>query len=189
MKSNFSYKLERLRNPTAAGTKDINILLPQQAERPHLLTLRELRRVVGQSCIEMYVARVKIGMEARGVVKRGLYYPPRIAGMASVIFYRVPTGLIAFIEEFTVDEAFRGRGIGVALIQKLIARAKAKKAKHISTYTNPKRFAANAVYQKLGFFKKETNFYRINLVLPKPSSKKEILKIKNFQLRRNKHVA
>ena len=48
--------------------------------------------------------------------------------------------------------------------------ARKKKAKHISLYTNPKRIAANAMYQEIGFFKKDTNYYRINLLLPKPTS-------------------
>jgi len=155
------FKLGKLTKPSADDLLGINRLLPYQAQRPRLLSLRELKRVVSQDCIETYVARVG----------------GNIVGMASVIFYWVPTGLIAFIEEFTVDPNFQGRGIGSALIKKLIGRAKARRAKHISTYTNPKRIAANAVYQKLGFFKKETNFYRINLFLPKPSSKRAIKKV------------
>lgn len=161
--------LEKLKNPTRKDVRDINILLPQQADKPHLLTLPGLKRVVRQDCISMYVARVTVGTQRP------------IVGMASVIFYRVPTGLIAFIEEFTVDEHFRGRKIGSRLIEQLIREAKVRKAKHISTYTNPARLAANAVYQKFGFFKKETNFYRINLFLPTPSGKKEIAKVAKYK--------
>lgn len=160
-----SCKIEQLKKPSKLDLKGINRLLPQQADKPHLLNMRELRRVTEQDCIEMYVARS--GNE--------------IAGMASVIFYWVPTGLIAFIEEFTVDRNFRGWGMGVALINKLIERAVARDAKHISTYTNPSRIAANAVYQKLGFFNKETNFYRINIKLPKPSNKKAVESALNYK--------
>ena len=150
-------KIERLIKPVKGDVLDINELLVIQADKPHFLNLRELKRVSSQDCIELYAARLKIGKKNK------------IVGMASVVFYWVPTGLIAFIEEFTVNPDFQGRGIGKKLINILIASAKKKKAKHISTYTNPKRLAANAIYQKMGFFKKETNFYRINLFLPKPS--------------------
>ncbi|TSC78282.1 MAG: streptothricin acetyltransferase [Parcubacteria group bacterium Gr01-1014_33] len=165
MKTKRRIKIEWLPHPTQNDVGDINMLLPQQADKPHLLTLRELKRVVNQECIRMAVARTSVGGR------------DAIVGMASLVLYWVPTGLIAFIEEFTVDEHFRGHGIGSQLIQKLIQTARAVRAKHISTYTNPKRIAANAVYQKFGFFQKETNFYRINLFLPKPSRAKKIQKI------------
>lgn len=167
-------QIQRLLKPTIKDLACINMLLPLQADKPRLLKLNELKRVTGQDCIEMYVAR-----------EDALKGSP-IVGMASVVFYWVPTGLISFIEEFTVDDNFQGRGIGKKLINALIASAKKKKAKHISTYTNPKRIAANAVYQKLEFFKKETCFYRINLFLPKPSVRKAVSKIEFLRKERAK---
>lgn len=164
--------IERLKKAVKKDVMDINALLPAQADRPHFLSLKELVRVLKQESIEMYVVRAKTGRENA------------IVGMASIVFYFVPTGLISFIEELTVDEAFRGQKLGARLVSKLIERAKVRKAKHISTYTNPKRIAANAVYQKLGFFRKETNFYRINLLLPKPSSKKAIANVLRYKKER-----
>ena len=169
MRSKLTYTIERLTAPAPEDLREINVLLPQQADKPRLLTLKELARVASQQCLFMFVARTRIG-ERNAIV-----------GMASLVLYAVPTGLIAFIEELTVDENFRGHKIGTKLIQKLIDTARRYRAKHISTYTNPKRAAANAVYRRLGFFRKETNFYRINLFLPKPSSPKEIEKIRAFQ--------
>jgi len=81
-----------------------------------------------------------------------------------------------------VDELFRGKGIGKKLIHKLIDIARKKKAKHISLYTNTKRVAANVMYQEMGFFKKDANYYRINLLLPKPARAKTI---ENNIMRRN----
>ena len=57
----MNIKIQRLKAPEIGDVRDINILLPQQADKPHLLTLKELRRVTAQSCIEIYVARAKIG--------------------------------------------------------------------------------------------------------------------------------
>ena len=169
MNKKIKFKIERLIKSTAYDLRGINILLPQQADKPRLLNMAELKRVLDQKCIRMYVARTQI----RGKTT--------IVGMGSVILYWVPTGLIAFIEELTVDEHFRGHKLGFRIVERLIKDAKESKAKHISTYTNPKRLAANAIYKKLGFFKKETNFYRINIHLPKPTAKKAINNILKYQ--------
>ena len=170
--NNIKVKIERLKNPTQDDVKDINILLPQQARLPRFLNLKELKRVTGQDFFHLYVARAKIGNRSS------------IVGMGSVIFYWVPTGLISFIEELTVDEHFRGLKIGLRLVQKLVDDAKKKKAKHITTYTNFDRLAANGVYQRLNFFKKEANLYRMNIFLPKPSSKRAVNEIIRLQKKR-----
>lgn len=152
-------KVGILTKPTARDLIDINALISQIAERPHLLTMRELKRIVDQkkNC-RLVVMRDHIGKRI-GIV-----------GMATVTLTHIPTGLVALVEDVVVDEAFRGKGIGKKLIHALIAIAEKEKAKHISLYTNPKRAAANAMYQEIGFFKKETNYYRINLLLPKPAT-------------------
>ncbi len=151
-------KIEILKKPTAADLKDINALLPQIAQKPHLLSMRELKLVTNQDSCRLIVARD---------MKES-----RIAGMSALTSVYVPTGLITTIEDVVVDEKYRGKGIGRKLTQKMIDVAKKGRAKHISLTTNPAREAANAMYQKMGFFKKETNYYRINLFLPKPTKLK-----------------
>lgn len=158
--------IEILKRPTAKDVRDINILLPQIAQKPHFLSLGELKRITkqGDHC-NVVIARAKVGKERP------------IVGMATVTLTDVPTGRVAMVEDVIIDEAFRGYGLGRKLIDKLIFIADKKKAKHISLYTNVARIAANAMYQKMGFFKKEANYYRINLLLPKPNTKKEITRV------------
>lgn len=149
-------KIEILRRPTNKDLRDINLLLPQIAQKPHLLSIKELKLVTGQESCRLIVARDT--------------KESRLVGMSAVTLVYIPTGLITTIEDVVVDEKYRGMGIGRKLTQKMIDVAKGKRAKTISLTTNPAREAANAMYQKMGFFKKETNYYRINLYLPKPNS-------------------
>ncbi len=82
-----------------------------------------------------------------------------IVGAASLTVYRVPTGVRAIIEDVIVDESVRGRGTGEALVRGLLEIAKDKGAKGVSLTSNPKREAANRLYQRMGFKLRETNTY------------------------------
>ena len=83
----------------------------------------------------------------------------QIIGMLTLIVYRVPTGIRARIEDVVVDESLRGRGIAVELVQRALEIAREKGADGVALTSNPKREAANRLYQKVGFKKWETNVY------------------------------
>jgi len=82
-----------------------------------------------------------------------------IAGVLSLIIYRVPTGLRSIIEDVVVDEKKRRRGIGVALIRYAIELACEAGANGVSLTSNSQREAANQLYQSLGFELRKTNAY------------------------------
>lgn len=82
-----------------------------------------------------------------------------ILGAASVTVYRVPTGVRAVIEDVIVDGSARGRGIGEALARAALEIARQKGAAGVSLTSNPKREAANRLYLKMGFKRRETNAY------------------------------
>ena len=86
-----------------------------------------------------------------------------IYGMLSLVTCTLPTGKKALIEDLVVDNSVRGRGFGKMLLNKAIELAKNKELRHIDLTSNPLRKEANALYQKLGFKKRETNVYRIHL--------------------------
>jgi ADP-ribose pyrophosphatase YjhB (NUDIX family) len=65
----------------------------------------------------------------------------------------------AVVEDMIVDESQRGKGLGQKILLDLIAWAKAKGMNTIELTTNPKRIAANSLYQKVGFKLHETNHY------------------------------
>jgi len=86
-----------------------------------------------------------------------------IIGMAALTVFRVPSGLKAWIEDVVVDEAQRGKGIGQALTEACITHARTRGVSSIHLTSNPRRIAANKLYQKLGFQRHETNLYQLKL--------------------------
>jgi ribosomal protein S18 acetylase RimI-like enzyme len=87
----------------------------------------------------------------------------QIIGVLNLTVYYVPTGIRSIIEDVIVDESARGQKVGEQLMLKAIELAKAKGANHISLTSNPHRLAANRLYIKLGFTKRETNAYQLKL--------------------------
>ena len=86
-----------------------------------------------------------------------------IVGSLTLAFYRIPTGLKAWIEDVVVDESARGHGVGEALNLAAIDEARRRGAKNVSLTSRPSREAANRLYQRLGFEPHDTNLYRFNL--------------------------
>ena len=82
-----------------------------------------------------------------------------IVGALSLTVYRVPTGIRSIIEDVVVDESARGQGIGEALMRRAMEIAKEKGAAHITLTSNQKRDAANRLYIRMGFKRRETNAY------------------------------
>jgi ribosomal protein S18 acetylase RimI-like enzyme len=83
----------------------------------------------------------------------------RIIGALTLAVYRVPTGIRSIIEDVIVDESARGQGIGEALTRRALEIAKEAGAAHVTLTSNPRREAANRLYQRMGFAKRETNAY------------------------------
>lgn len=82
-----------------------------------------------------------------------------IAGMVTLIVYRVPSGVRAHIEDVVVDEELRGKGIGEALMRHALNVAREAGANGVALTANPRREAANRLYQRLGFKTWQTNLY------------------------------
>ncbi|MBN8581826.1 MAG: GNAT family N-acetyltransferase [Anaerolineae bacterium] len=87
----------------------------------------------------------------------------QIVGALTLTVYRVPTGIRSIIEDVIVDISARGQGIGDALMVRAIEIAKEKGASNITLTSNPLRVAANKLYLKMGFEKRETNAYQMKL--------------------------
>lgn len=68
-----------------------------------------------------------------------------------------------WIEDFVVEEKYRKKGIGTALIQAAHKQAKRSGFKNAVLTSRPSRVVANQYYKKLGYKEYETNVYKINL--------------------------
>ena len=126
---------------------EINRLLPQLSPSAKLLSEKELLIILNSKTNHILLAQDQ----------------ENICGMLTLVTYFIPTGKKALIEDVVVDKAWRGKGIGRMLIEKAIALAKNQEVKCIDLTSNPARVAANALYIKAGFVKRETNVYRYHL--------------------------
>ena len=122
-------------------------LIPQLSSSSPPPTAQELAEIVASPDSLLYLAR----------------HDGRIAGSLTLAFYRIPTGLKAWIEDVVVDESARGQGVGEALNNAAIDEARRRGAKHVSLTSRASRETANRLYQRLGFSPYETNVYRLTL--------------------------
>lgn len=83
----------------------------------------------------------------------------RIVACACLCIFHQPFSTDATIESVVVTSKMRGKGLGRKLMEHLIEEAARMKVDCIHLTSNPKREAANALYQKMGFERKETNCY------------------------------
>lgn len=87
----------------------------------------------------------------------------QIVGSLTLVTFRIPTGVRAWIEDVIVDTSMRGKGIGEALTRAALVRAAELGAKTVDLTSRPSRVAANRLYQRVGFELRQTNLYRYNL--------------------------
>jgi len=85
-----------------------------------------------------------------------------VVGSLTLVVFRIPTGVRAWIEDVVVDGAARGRGVGEALNRFALDRAAALGARTVDLTSRPTREAANRLYRRLGFEPRDTNIYRYN---------------------------
>src|SRR5262245_13257451 len=124
-----------------------NRLIPQLSQSAPVPTRDVIREIVEAPASTVFVARDE---RANG----------RIVGMLTLVVFRIPTGVRAWIEDVVVDEGARGRGVGEALSQEAIRRAVELGARTVELTSRPSREAANRLYQRLGFVRRDSNVYR-----------------------------
>lgn len=76
-----------------------------------------------------------------------------IIGTLTLVFYWVPSGVKAWIEDVIVDDKARGKGVATALIWHALNLARENGAEKVDLSSRPWREAANNLYLKLGFEK------------------------------------
>jgi ribosomal protein S18 acetylase RimI-like enzyme len=125
-------------------------LTPQLSSSAAVPTREELQDIVSSKASILFAAR---DPELGG----------KILGSLSLVVFRIPTGVRAWIEDVVVDTEQRGRGIGEALTRTALERAKQEGAKTVDLTSRPTREAANRLYQRVGFVQRVTNLYRYDL--------------------------
>jgi len=125
-------------------------LIPQLSSSNPPPTRGELNELVASPATILFVARDP---------DRG----GEIVGALTLALFRIPTGLRAWIEDVIVDAASRGKGTGEALCRAALEHAQAAGATTVDLTSRPSREAANRLYQRMGFGRRETNVYRYTL--------------------------
>lgn len=133
---------------TPAIVEAVERLVPQLSSSSPPPTTEELGEVVSSPATDLFVAIDDDG---------------EIVGMSTLAVFRIPTGLRAWIEDVVVDGAARGRGVGEALTRAMLDRARELGCRTVDLTSRPSREAANRLYQRLGFERRETNVYRYTL--------------------------
>lgn len=122
-------------------------LIPQLSQRSSPPSQSELAEMIRSPASDVLVARLN------GTVVATL----------TLVTFRVPTGVRAWIEDVVVDEAARGHGVGETLNRFAIELARGKGATTVDLTSRPSRAAANRLYQRIGFQARDTNVYRYDL--------------------------
>lgn len=86
-----------------------------------------------------------------------------IVGSLTLILFRIPTGVRAWIEDVVTDGEARGRGVATALNLAAIEHARHADARTVDLTSRPSREDANRLYRKIGFEQRDTNVYRFTL--------------------------
>jgi len=126
-------------------------LVPQLSSSASPVTEDEIADIARSPATVLFVARDREG---------------EIVGSLTLVLFRAPTGPRAWIEDVVVDEAQRGGGVGSALVEEALKRAKEAGARTVDLTSRPSREAANRLYVRLGFKERVTNVYRFQVELP-----------------------
>jgi ribosomal protein S18 acetylase RimI-like enzyme len=138
-------KVEIATTLTPAIVDAVERLVPQLSQSSPPPTTSELGEVVASPATDLFIAIDDTGT---------------VIGMATLVTFRIPTGMRAWIEDVVVDEAGRGQGVGDALTHALVERARELGCRTVDLTSRPSREVANRMYQRAGFEARETNVYR-----------------------------
>ena len=122
-------------------------LMPQLSPRLEAPSGERLRAVAANPSAALFTA------ESGGAV----------VGALTLVWYDVPSGRKAWIEDVVVDAAARGCGAGEALVREALATARHEGASRVMLTSNAARTAAHRLYEKIGFVRYETDCFRLDL--------------------------
>jgi GNAT superfamily N-acetyltransferase len=126
--------------------QSLNDLLPQLSKNAQAMKMEDLKQIVDSECSDLLVAKAADGGS--------------VLGALTLIHFRIPSGIRAWIEDVVVDANARGQGIGKALIQAAIEKSRDLGAKTLDLTSNPDRESAHRLYEGVGFSVRTTKVYR-----------------------------
>lgn len=122
-------------------------LLPQLSSSSPPPSSDELADIVAAPACDLLLARID----------------GEIVGTLTLVTFRIPTGVRAWIEDVVVDAGARGHGVGEGLNRFALDVARSRGARTVDLTSRPSREAANRLYRRIGFVPRDTNIYRYDL--------------------------
>jgi ribosomal protein S18 acetylase RimI-like enzyme len=141
-------KVEIATSLTPAIVDAVQRFVPQLSHSNPPPTTAELGELVASPATDLFIALDDAGT---------------IVGMGTLVTFRIPTGRRAWIEDVVVDEAARGQGVGDALTRAMVDRSREFGAVTVDLTSRPAREAANRLYRRAGFIRRDSNVYRFDL--------------------------
>lgn len=140
--------VEAVTEVTAEVVESLRRLVPQLSRSAPPPGAEELQEIVTSGATDLLIARD---------------VADEVLGSLTLVVFRTPTGLRAWIEDVVVDAAARGQGVGEALNRRAVQLAIERGARSVDLTSRPSREAANRLYGRLGFVPRETNVYRLDV--------------------------
>lgn len=137
-------EIQELHNYTSSQLVEIKSLMSQLSDRI-IFSETELMMVSKDTNSHLYV----------------ILNDEHIVGCATLCIFHSPTGTKASIEDVVLSSDYRGQHLGKKLMEFVLDQARQLALIELHLTSNPKRIAANKLYESLGFQKKETNCYRM----------------------------
>lgn len=83
-----------------------------------------------------------------------------IVGVLTLVVFPIPSGMRARIEDVVVDSSARGKGVGATLTEAALGMARVLGARTVDLTSRPAREAANRLYERMGFSRRDSRVYR-----------------------------
>jgi ribosomal protein S18 acetylase RimI-like enzyme len=141
-------RVEVVRTPTPDLIEALRRLVPQLTRSAPPPDEGAMAALLADTAVTLLAARTPQGV---------------VAGVAAVAIYRRLTGTSAHLEDVVVDEPARGAGIGTMLVTAAMDIARAGGADRLELTSAASRDAANRMYQRMGFPRRATNVYSMEL--------------------------
>jgi len=122
-------------------------LIPQLSSSNPPPGRTQLEEIVASPATTLFVAR----------------HGDRIVGALTLVAFRIPTGVRTRIEDVVVDGTLRGQRVGERLSEAALEAARRLGARSTDLTSRPSREAANRLYARMGFERRESNVYRYTL--------------------------
>ncbi len=143
--------VERATQATPELLEALQRLLPQLSPGRPVPTTVQLKELMAAHGSTLLLARDDLG---------------RVVGTLTLVVFRTTTELRARIEDVVVDESARGKGLGEELVREALRLAQERGARSVNLTSRPDRAAANRLYERIGFERRETNVYAFELAPP-----------------------